>query len=54
MRNTDFDDDLVSATACEEEALTPGERARACVLSRAACGALLLLVSLVIRYEVQT
>ena len=48
MDNTDFDDDLVSATACNEAEFEPEQQERARVLARAACGLLLILVSLVI------
>ena len=49
MDNTDFDDDLVSATACNEEEFEPKQRDKARVLARAACGLLLFLVSLAIK-----
>ena len=48
MDNTDFDDDLVSATACNEEEFEPKQRTKAHILARAACGFLLLLTSLLI------
>ena len=49
MDNTDFDDDLVSATACNEEEFERKQRDKARVLARAACGLLLFLVSLAIK-----
>lgn len=48
MDNADFDDDLVPATACNAEEFEPEQRERVLVLARAACGLLVLLVSLII------
>ena len=46
--NEDFDDDLVSATAVDEERLSDKERAKLAVLARAAAGALLLILSFIL------
>ncbi len=49
MENTDFDDDLVSATAANEEEFDKKHQALARIWARAAGGALLFLVSFIIK-----
>lgn len=45
MDNSDFDDDLISATACSEEDFNPAQRIKANVIARVSCGAALIALS---------
>ncbi len=48
MTSADFDDDLTSATAVNEEPFTKLQTTRARIIARVACGALLVVISLII------
>lgn len=49
MTNADFDDDLVNATACNEEEFSEERVTAARMYARIACGAMLLIISFVIK-----